>query len=136
MGLSYPEQEQLYRRMVFNVMTRNHDDHTKNFSFLMEQSGKWRFAPAYDLCYSYTPEGKWTNRHQLSLNGKQDGFTREDLITVAENMGIRNCKIIIEQMQDIVSCWQKYAMEAGVKSEHSRTISDNLLLFTDSGDSR
>ena len=129
MKLSYPDQEQLYRRMVFNVMTRNHDDHTKNFSFLMNKSGKWEFAPAYDLCYSYTPGGKWTNRHQMSLNGKQDNFTREDLIIVAENMGIRNSKTIIEQIQDTVGSWKDYAKEGGVNEEHSKVIGDNLLLF-------
>lgn len=129
MKLSYPDQEQLYRRMVFNVMTRNHDDHTKNFSFLMNKSGKWEFAPAYDLCYSYTPGGKWTNRHQMSLNGKQDNFTREDLIIVAENMGIRNSKTIIEQLQDTVRAWKDYAKEGGVNEEHSKVIGDNLLLF-------
>ena len=115
--------------MVFNVMTRNHDDHTKNFSFLMNKSGKWEFAPAYDLCYSYTPGGKWTNRHQMSLNGKQDNFTREDLIIVAENMGIRNSKTIIEQIQDTVGTWKDYAKEGGVNEEHSKVIGDNLLLF-------
>ena len=72
MNLPYPQQEELYRRMVFNVMSRNHDDHSKNFSFLMDKQGKWKLSPAYDLCYSYTPGGKWTNRHQLSLNGKQE----------------------------------------------------------------
>lgn len=129
MKLNYPDQEQLYRRMVFNVMARNHDDHTKNFSFLMDKSGKWKLAPAYDLCYSYTPGGKWTNRHQMSINGKQDNFTLEDLITVAKNMGIRNSMRIIEQIQTAVGAWKEYAKEGGVKEEHSKVISDNLLLF-------
>lgn len=129
MGLNYPDQEQLYRRMVFNVMTRNHDDHTKNFSFLMDKSGKWTFAPAYDLCYSYTPGGKWTNKHQMSLNGKQDNFTREDLVAVAEKMGIRNSKSIIEHIQDTVGAWKTYAKESGVNEEHSKIINENLLLF-------
>lgn len=95
----------------------------------MNKSGKWEFAPAYDLCYSYTPGGKWTNRHQMSLNGKQDNFTREDLIIVAENMGIRNSKTIIEQIQDTVGTWKDYAKEGGVNEEHSKVIGDNLLLF-------
>lgn len=129
MRLNYPEQEQLYRRMVFNVMSRNHDDHTKNFSFLMDKNGKWSLAPAYDLCYSYTPSGKWTNRHQLSLNGKQDNFTYKDLITVAVNMGIRNSKQIIEQVRETVSHWKDYAKEGGVKEIHSQIINDNLLLL-------
>lgn len=130
MGLSYPDQEQLYKRMVFNVMTRNHDDHTKNFSFCMAPSGKWYFAPAYDLCYSYTPGGRWTDRHQMSLNGKQENFTREDLSAVAENMGIRNSKTILEQVQDVVASWKEYATDSGVRSEHSKEIERNLLLFT------
>ena len=129
MNLPYPEQEELYRRMVFNVMSRNHDDHSKNFSFLMDRQGKWKLAPAYDLCYSYTPGGKWTNRHQLSLNGKQDNFTMEDLQKVGENMGIRKHKQIIEEIQETVSHWHETAKDCGVKPEHADFIGENLLLF-------
>lgn len=129
MKLNYPEQEQLFRRMVFNVIARNHDDHTKNFSFLMDTSGKWTLAPAYDLCYSYSPGGTWTNRHQMSLNGKQDNFTLADLISVAENMGIRNGKGIIEQTTEVVSKWKYYAKDGGVKEKHVHTIEENLLLL-------
>lgn len=130
MKLSYPQQEQLYRRMVFNVMSRNHDDHTKNFSFLMDKNGNWSLAPAYDLCYSYTPGGKWTNKHQLSLNSKQDNFVYEDLIAVADNMGIRNGKHIIEQIRETVAHWNDYAKEGGVKEANSKIINDNLLLLS------
>lgn len=96
----------------------------------MAPSGKWYFAPAYDLCYSYTPGGRWTDRHQMSLNGKQENFTREDLSAVAENMGIRNSKTILEQVQDVVASWKEYATDSGVRSEHSKEIGRNLLLFT------
>lgn len=129
MNLPYPQQEELYRRMVFNVMSRNHDDHSKNFSFLMDRQGKWKLSPAYDLCYSYTPGGKWTNRHQLSLNGKQDNFTMEDLQKVGENMGIREHKQIIEKVQETVSHWHETAKDCGVKPEHADFIGKNLLLF-------
>lgn len=129
MNLPYPDQEELYRRMVFNVMSRNHDDHSKNFSFLMDRQGKWKLAPAYDLCYSYTPGGKWTNRHQLSLNGKQDNFTMEDLQKVGENMGIREHKQIIEKVQETVSYWHETAKDCGVKPEHADLYIKNLLLF-------
>ena len=129
MNLPYPSQEELYRRMVFNVMGRNHDDHSKNFSFLMNRQGKWKLSPAYDLCYSYTPGGKWTNRHQLSLNGKQDNFTMEDLQKVGENMGIREHKQIIEKVQETVSYWHETAKDCGVKPEHADFIGKNLLLF-------
>ena len=129
MNLPYPEQEELYRRMMFNVMSRNHDDHSKNFSFLMDRQGKWKLAPAYDLCYSYTPGSKWTNRHQLSLNGKQDNFTMEDLQKVGENMGIREHKQIIEKVQETVSHWHETAKDCGVKPEHADFIGKNQLLF-------
>lgn len=88
-------------------MSRNHDGHTKNFSFLMDKNGNWTFVPAYDLCYSYTPGGKWTNRHQLSLNGKH----------------------IIEQIGETVSHWKDYAKEGSVKEAHSQVVNDNLLLL-------
>ena len=129
MRLPYKEQEELYRRMAFNVMARNHDDHTKNFSFLMNKQGNWSLAPAYDLCYSYTPGGKWTNRHQMSLNGKQDNFTIEDLQKVGENMGIRSYKAIIEEVAESVSHWMEYAKDCGVRADHADTIGKNLLLF-------
>ena len=129
MDLSYLQQEELYRRMVFNVMARNHDDHTKNFSFLMNQEGAWRLAPAYDLCYSYTPGGRWTNRHQLSLNGKQDNFTLEDLYVVGEKAGIRSCKIIVNEVQEAISHWDKFAKDCGVKEEHRNIIGENLIIF-------
>ena len=119
--------DQLYRRMVFNVMARNHDDHTKNFSFLMDKNGVWSFAPAYDLCYSYKPGGRWTREHQLSLNGKTSEHTGKDLIAVAENMGIRNGKHIIEEIREVVAHWRESAAEAGVRESHSKLIESNLL---------
>ena len=128
LGLPYKEQEQIYRRMVFNVMARNHDDHTKNFSFLMDRHGHWRLAPAYDLCYSYTPGGEGTNRHQMSLNGKQDNFSIKDLHQVGDNMGIRNNKPIVEEISETVSRWLEYAKDCGVRPEHAKAIAGNLLV--------
>ena len=127
MNLPMEASQQLYRRMVFNVMARNNDDHTKNFSFLMDPQGQWRLAPAYDLCYSYKPGGRWIGQHQLSLNGKQDNFTRQDLLTVGEKMGIRRCGEIIEEVTDAVSRWQIIAKECGVRESHLVEIEKNLL---------
>lgn len=124
--LSYPEFEQMYRRMVFNVLARNHDDHTKNHSFIMNKFGEWSLAPAYDLCYSYSPSGFWTNKHQLSINGKRDHFNLEDLIKVGYNFDIKNPKIIINQIEDCVSNWNYYAKEAQVPDEYSQIIEKNL----------
>ena len=126
MNLPYPELEQMYRRMVFNVLARNHDDHTKNHSFLMEKNGKWSLAPAYDLCYSYSPSGKWTSQHQLSLSGKRDNFTLQDLLQVAEKQSIKNAKEIVGQAVEVVSQWTKYANRYKVKKEFINIIQENL----------
>lgn len=129
MNLGMPAQEQLYRRMVFNVVMRNHDDHTKNFSFLMNRRGEWTLAPAYDLCYAYSPGGRWTDRHQLSLNGKQSDFTRQDLRQVAENMGIRKSAAVIDQIVEVASRWTAYAQTAGVPKPLAEHIRENLILL-------
>lgn len=128
LGLHYKDFEQLYRRMVFNVIARNHDDHTKNFSFLMDKKGHWSFAPAYDLCYSYNPAGRWTSRHQLSLNSKTDGFTREDLLAVAQSIGIRDANHIVEEIRLSVASWPETAKDCGVRPEHIEAIGKALLL--------
>ena len=130
MQLPYIRQEEFYRRMVFNVVARNHDDHTKNHSFIMNRTSQWDLAPAYDLCFSYNPQGRWTNKHQMSINGKQDDFTYNDLLTVAERMGIKRGKVIIEKVVDTVSLWDKYAKKAGVKTKHAKEIKSNFRLFS------
>ena len=128
LGLHYKDSEQLYRRMVFNVIARNHDDHTKNFSFLMDREGRWSLAPAYDLCYSYNPGGRWTSRHQLSLNGKTDGFTRGDLLAVAQAVGLRDADHIIEDVRASVAAWPDVAKDCLVRKEHVEAIGKTLLL--------
>lgn len=128
--LPYLDQEQLYRRMVFNVVTRNHDDHTKNHSFLMSREGEWSLAPAYDLCYSYSSQGKWTQFHQMSLAGKRSDFTYRDLLTVAENVGIRQPEKIIDPIIEVVSRWREYASAVDVSREHADYIGERLMLLT------
>lgn len=128
LGLHYKDFEQLYRRMVFNVIARNHDDHTKNFSFLMNKEGQWSFAPAYDLCYSYNPVGRWTSHHQLSLNSKTDDFTHDDLLTVALNIGIRDANSIIEEIRSTVASWPNIAKDCEVRPEHIDAIGKTLLV--------
>lgn len=128
--LPYPDFEQMFRRMVFNVIARNHDDHTKNHSFIMDRKGEWSLAPAYDLCYSYSPSGQWTSVHQLSLNGKRDNFTVKDLLDMAVKADVRKGKgkVIIEQVLDVVSQWKTYARKARVKREHVNLIQQALRL--------
>lgn len=127
MSLPMEASVQLFRRMVFNVVARNHDDHTKNFSFLMDKEGRWTLAPAYDLCYSYKPGGRWTGQHQLSLNGKQDGFTRQDIMNVGEKMGIRRCNEIVDEVTETISQWRYFAEDCGVRESHIAEIERNLV---------
>ena len=129
MNLPMEASVQLFRRMVFNVMARNNDDHTKNFSFLMDNNGHWSLAPAYDLCYSYNPSSRWVSRHQLSLNGKQDDFTRNDILVVGENMGIRQCGEIVDEIVAVVAQWKRFATDCGVRDSHIAEIEKNLILL-------
>jgi serine/threonine-protein kinase HipA len=103
--------EELYRRMVFNVVARNQDDHTKNISFLMGSDGRWRLSPAYDVTWAFNPTGDWTSRHQMSLAGKRDDFDRADLVGVARAAGIRRTGPIIDAVVEAVAGWRGYAAE-------------------------
>lgn len=127
--LNYPEKEQMFRRVVFNIVARNHDDHTKNHTFLMNFNGKWVLAPAYDLCYSYSPTGIWTQRHQMSLRGKRDGFEFEDLIHFGKQEDINDPQQIIQQVVETVANWPKYASDIDVKKDFIEQIDQNLRLL-------
>lgn len=109
--LPYPEAEEFYRRMVFNVVARNQDDHTKNISFLMDKQGIWHLSPAYDMSWAYNPAGGWTSMHQMSINNKWDDITREDLLRVAYEMNIKHAPEIIDKVVDTVHQWPKLAKE-------------------------
>jgi len=126
LNLPYTDMEQMYRRMVFNVVARNHDDHTKNHSFIMNKTGGWSLAPAYDVCYSYASSGKWTSQHQLSLNGKRDNFVKDDLLLVAQKADIKNAKTIIQQIIEIVSNWEIFAKAVEVKPAYIKPIQRTL----------
>ena len=120
--------EQLYRRMVFNVIARNQDDHTKNISFLMDRTGRWQLAPAYDVTYAYDPGNQWTKQHNLSINNKTTGISRADLLKLAKEMNVKQAKAIIEQVKDSVSKWPEFAAQAGVTKKQSTAIQKVLLL--------
>lgn len=123
--LSKADAIQQYRRMVFNVIARNQDDHTKNIAFLMAKDGRWKLSPAFDVIYSHNPAGKWTNRHQMSINGKRDDFIKEDLIAVAESIGIPKADAIINEVLDSVRSWPEFAKKAGVAPRHISDIAHN-----------
>lgn len=129
MLLPYTDAEQLYRRMVFNVMARNCDDHTKNFSFSMDKTGKWKLAPAFDVCHSYRPGSTWVSQHSLSINGKRQNITRDDLLVVAKNMNIKKADAIIRQVSSVVSRWNDFAAQTNVRSDLRDAVSKTLLLL-------
>ena len=109
--LPYPQAEEFFRRMVFNVVACNQDDHTKNISFLMDQTGKWSLSPAYDMSWAYNSNGVWTQTHQMSIRGKQKDITREDLLEVARQMNIKHAIELIDQVVEAVSQWQQLASQ-------------------------
>lgn len=126
--LSYSEAQEMFRRMVFNVVVRNQDDHTKNISFLMDEEGKWSLSPAYDIGYAYNPEGQWTSAHQMSINGKVDNITRFDLIECGKRNNIRNASEIIDQIVAQVASWHKMALECGVPATMIKEMEPNFIL--------
>jgi serine/threonine-protein kinase HipA len=122
LNLGYPAIEQLFRRMIFNIIARNQDDHTKNISFLMDKEGKWSLSPAYDVTYAYDPQNKWMKAHQLSVNGKNDDIVREDVLFLAKEMNIKKAKTIIEEMNAVVRKWKKFAKIAEVPTKQVLAI--------------
>lgn len=125
--LSYAEARQMFRRMVFNVMIRNQDDHTKNISFLMEEDGKWHLSPAYDMGYAYNPNGGWTATHQMSINGKYDDITRNDLLTFASQNNIKDATSIIDEVCEATSHWESIAKDCGVPDSVIDKIKRNFI---------
>lgn len=118
--LPYSDFVQLFRRMVFNEYARNYDDHTKNISFLMDKKGVWSLSPAYDITFSYRKDSIWVSAHQMLINGKSDGITKEDMLKTAGKAGIKksDAEKIIQQVIVSVSKWEHFAKQSGM-SEHN-----------------
>lgn len=124
--LPYSAAKEMFRRMVFNVVVRNQDDHTKNISFLMGEDGRWRLSPAYDMGYAYNPNGGWTSMHQMSIAGKFDDITKEDLLSFARANNIKDANDVISEVLDGVASWPAIAKECGVPSEMIEKILPNM----------
>lgn len=124
--LTYPEAEQMFRRVVFNVLATNFDDHTKNFSFILVKGDQWSLAPAYDLCFSFDPTNHWVSKQTLSVNGKRLGITKEDLMTLARDNNIKKGGKIIEEINLIVKSWNSYAEQAKVRNDLKNRIHRSL----------
>lgn len=120
--LTYPEAEEMFRRMVFNVLATNYDDHTKNFSFRLKQNQKWELSPAYDICYSYDPTNIWVSQHTLSINGKHKQITQEDLMSIAKANNIKKGGTIITDISKVVENWKTYAKKINVDARLTQTI--------------
>ena len=135
--LPHPAVEELYRRLVFNVVARNQDDHTKNISFLMNPAGEWSLSPAYDVTYSYNPTGQWSSQHQMTLAGKVDDFTVDDFLQLAKNVQVKKPREIIQRAVDAVASWPTFAAEAEVprKQQQAITKTHRLQLFNGLGQS-
>lgn len=127
--LTYPEAEQMFRRMVFNVMAQNCDDHTKNFAFTMNQSGEWKLAPAYDICHAYRPGSVWVSQHALSVNGKRQGITRDDLLEVGRRMNVKKAPAIVNQVSGTVARWNDFAEQVKVEAVLRDAIRETLVIL-------
>ena len=125
--LPYPQAEQLYRRMVFNVLAQNCDDHTKNFAFRLKEGQQWELAPAYDVCHAYQPNHRWVSQHALSINGKRTAITKDDLLTVAKSMNIKKADAIITEISQKVAAWDSYAEMTNVKHDLRAAIKSTLI---------
>jgi serine/threonine-protein kinase HipA len=133
LGLPMHAREQQFRRMLFNVVARNQDDHVKNIAFLMDKMGAWSLSPAFDVTYAYNPTGLWTSRHQMTINGKTDDFTREDFDAVAQVAGLKRGRpeTILSEVMNTVGEWPGYAKAAGVLVSQRDEITRALRLKFD-----
>jgi len=130
LGLPMRAIEEQFRRMVFNIVARNHDDHVKNIAFLMDKSGRWSLSPAFDMTYSFNPAGAWTASHQMTMNGKQDDFTLDDFRACARAAAMKRgrAEAIVGEVREVVSRWQQYATVAGVPDAWREKIQGTLRL--------
>ncbi len=130
MQLPYTDMEELFRRMVFNIMARNQDDHTKNISFLMNPGGKWSLSPAYDITFAYNPSNFWLKSHQMTINGKKDDLNLTDVLTVAKNVHLKKPTQLIHECREAIVRWGEFADAAFINSEQQAEIKGffNLLM--------
>ena len=124
LNLSMKEIEQFYKRMVFNVVAVNQDDHVKNVSFIMDRNGKWKLSPAYDITFSYNPTNKWLRAHQMTINQKNTGINLADLLEAGKKMGLKKskCMEIISHISSVVDDFEKYAEDANIREKTYKEI--------------
>jgi serine/threonine-protein kinase HipA len=125
LSLPYEQKEQAFRRMVFNIVGKNCDDHTKNISFRLRQGRAWELAPAYDISFAHNPKGEWTHQHLMSINGRFKDFARADLLGLANRFGIGSAAKVIDEVVKSIADWKSFAAKAGV----SRSVTDHIAGF-------
>jgi len=125
--LNYQDTEQMFRRMVFNVIARNCDDHTKNFSFRLKKEGKWELAPAYDICHAYKPDHRWVSQHALSVNNKRKDITKKDILSVEKTIKNKKAISIIDEIYSQVDQWKNFADEVNVLPKLRDAIAKTLI---------
>ena len=128
LGLNDDAIDQLFLRMAFNVMARNCDDHTKNFSFILKQGEPWAVAPAYDVTHSYSPTSYWTNKHCMSVNGRFEHIRRDDLLVTAERFGVRRPQQLMADVRVATESWDAFAKEAGLSTKMADEVAADFEL--------
>jgi serine/threonine-protein kinase HipA len=120
--------EQQFRRMAFNVVARNQDDHVKNIAFLMNKEGEWSLAPAFDISYNYNANGVWTARHQMSINNRRDSFTMDDFRACAKMAGLKRGRgeTLLNEVTAAVAAWKTFAAEVDLPTKWRDQIQSNL----------
>lgn len=118
---------EVFRRMIFNIMGRNCDDHSKNFSFLLKEGSDWELAPAYDITFAHNPKGEWTHQHLMSVNGKYKNITAKDIIEVADRFGVGEVKQLIKEIRESIQLWPRFAKESGLDKKEMERIKKLLI---------
>jgi serine/threonine-protein kinase HipA len=130
LGIGYSGMEQAFRRIAFNVMAANCDDHTKNVSFLLRERGRWELAPAYDVTHAYNPKGEWTYQHLMSVNGKFTSISRDDLMVVADRFGVGTAPKVLTDVSEAVSSWPDFAKRAKVSQPEIARVKEHHVLLS------
>lgn len=120
---------EIFRRMIFNVMARNCDDHTKNFAFILKEGSHWELSPAYDVTFAHNPQGEWTHQHLMSVNGKYKEITADDIFAVADRFGVGEAKAILELISKTLKRWPTYAKKAGLSEQEIERIGKLHICF-------
>lgn len=129
LDLEYAAREEAFRRMSFNVMAANCDDHTKNISFMLREGKRWELAPAYDVTYAFNPEGEWTFQHLMAVNAKFAGISRSDLLAVADRFGIGTAPKVLKQVREAITAWPDFAEQAGVNQIEVQRVQEHHSLL-------